>query len=282
LPWVVLVPLAELEAWSSSLLGVKSTRSKVEYYFTCGPVFLSYVFVHFSEVDLISYLDSDLFFFADPASLYDELGNASIGVIEHRFSAKLQHGLRFGIYNVGWLAFRRDPIGLECLRWWSDRCIEWCYNRVETNRFADQKYLDDWPTRFQSVHILKHKGANLAPWNLDNYRICERDGRVYVDDQPLIFFHFHGLKQLRTWLFDSNLALSGIRPNRTVRRKIFGVYIESLRRHARDEALTKSAKAPGHSAIRHLRSVVYAVIALARNSYLIVPRKRPVKSEGLR
>ena len=72
---------------------------------------------------------------------------------------------RFGIYNVGWVSVRRRDDGIAALRWWRERCIEWCYDRVEGDRFADQRYLDRLPELFAGVHVIEHLGANLAPWN---------------------------------------------------------------------------------------------------------------------
>src|SRR5205823_10040223 len=103
---------------------------------------------------------------------------------------------------VGLMAFRNDSFGRECLEWWRERCLEWCYDRLEGDRFADQKYLDDWPTRFERVVVLQHKGAGVAPWNAMNYQICLQNGRVIVDGQPLIFYHFHGLKIINRWLYE--------------------------------------------------------------------------------
>ena len=82
---------------------------------------------------------------------------------------------------------------LAALGWWHDRCIEWCYQRFEDGRFGDQKYLDDWPTRFEGVHVLEHPGGGLAPWNISAHRLGESEGSVLVDGQPLIFFHHHAL-----------------------------------------------------------------------------------------
>src|SRR5207244_8164736 len=98
---------------------------------------------------------------------------------------------------VGWVSFRRDAHALACLHWWRERCLEWCYDRYEDGRFADQKYLDDWPSRFQRVAVLQHKGANLAPWNLANYTIRANGDRVLVDEAPPILSHFQDRKSTR-------------------------------------------------------------------------------------
>jgi hypothetical protein len=177
----------------------------------------------------ITYLDADLFFFASPVPLFEELGTGSIAIIDHRFSPHLRHLETRGIYNVGWLSFRRDENALTCLRWWRERCLEWCYDRVEDGRFADQKYLDDWPSRFRNVVVLEHKGANLALWNVSNYRLSSLQGNtVMVANQPLIFFHVHGLQKIREWFYNPNWEMYDVVPSMVLRRKIYAYYIKVL------------------------------------------------------
>jgi hypothetical protein len=92
------------------------------------------------------------------------------------------------------VTFKRDPRGLEALDWWRERCLEWCYYREEDGKLGDQKYLDDWPERFAGVSVLGHVGGGLAPWNVSAYSLSEHDERVWVDDVPLVFYHYHSLK----------------------------------------------------------------------------------------
>src|SRR5438445_589515 len=172
------IALDEYEKGDEDLLRAKQNRTPIEYYFTCSPSLPLFVLERHPQADLITYLDADLYFFADPSPIYEEIGRHSIAIIGHRFPPHLQDWERYGIYNVGWVSFRRDAEALVCLRWWRERCLEWCYDRCEDSRFADQKYLDDWPSRFQGVAVLQHKGANLAPWNLANYTIREAGNRV--------------------------------------------------------------------------------------------------------
>jgi hypothetical protein len=180
------------------------------------------------QVDLITYLDADLFFFAELTPIYDELADRSIGIIGHRFPRFLKDNEQYGIYNVGWVSIRRDDHGLACLRWWRERCLEWCYDRCENGRFADQKYLDAWPSLFQQVGVLQHKGANLAPWNVANYTIVTDGDRVFVDEQPLIFFHFHGLKHIARWTYDPGLDDYKTKSTTVIRRRIYAPYIRTL------------------------------------------------------
>jgi len=228
LPEIELIPLEEFEDNDTPLLNAKENRSIVEYYFTCTPSLPLYVLNQNQEIDLITYLDSDLYFFSSPLPIFKALGEHSIAVIEHRFPPNLRFLEDRGLFNVGWLSFRRDKFGLACLQDWRGKCLEWCFDYVEAGRYADQKYLDDWPKKFSNLIIIKHPGANLAPWNIQNHHIYPADGHIYVDNQPLIFFHFQGLFQARSWLFHTGFISYGKRPPRIVRRKIYAPYARLL------------------------------------------------------
>jgi hypothetical protein len=229
LPHVTLTPLAELEAADGELPKVKGGRTTVEYYFTCTPAWPLWVFNHAPHLDLITYLDADLFFFADPAPIFEELGARSVGIISHRFPPDMRWRERYGIYNVGWVSFRRDENGIACLRWWRERCIEWCHDREESGRFGDQKYLDVWPELFDGVAVLEHPGANVAAWNLATHPLSVRDSAIWVKVQfPLLFFHFHGLRRLHRYFVDPQLAEYGVRMSLVFRKSVLDQYLKAL------------------------------------------------------
>ena len=223
-----LVRLEDFEKDDEGLLAAKQNRRRIEYYFTCTPSLPLFILSHWPDVDLVTYLDADLFFFGDPAPLYKESAGHSIAIMPHRFPTRFRYLEDLGIYNVGWLSFRRDRDGLGCLHRWRDQCLEWCHDRTENGRYADQKYLDDWPSRFQNVVVLQHKGANLAPWNLANYAIGVDHDAVSVDGEPLIFYHFQGFRQLAKVLFDTGLVPYESVPSSTVLHEIYDPYVRSL------------------------------------------------------
>ena len=135
--------------------------------------------------------------------------DAAFGIIPHRFARGLEDQRRFGLYNVGWVSVRRRDDGIAALRWWRERCIEWCYDWVEGDRFADQRYLDRLPEMFRGVHVISHLGANLAPWNFADCRLEWHDGRVQIERRyPLVFFHFYGVKRSGGVLFQQPPAVS--------------------------------------------------------------------------
>ncbi len=189
---VTLITLSQFE--DEELLRIKPQRTRQEYCWTCTPSTALYVLNTEPHVDAITYLDADLMFFSSPEPIFAEAGNASILLTEHRYLAELDQSTISGIYNVQFMMFRRNSEGLQALKWWRDRCLEWCFARVEDNKFGDQKYLDDWPERFTGVHILQHLGAGVAPWNSAQYSFKKIEHKVYVENQILIFYHFHALK----------------------------------------------------------------------------------------
>lgn len=206
MPDVQVVSLAELEAFDPELAARRSDRSRFEYYFTCTPCLPRYVFHREPKAEMVTYLDADLYFYRSPEEVFATIGDASVAITPHRFTPKLAPDrIKYGRYNVGWVSWRNDAEGRRCLENYRTDCLEWCYDRLEGERFADQKYLDRWPERYQSVCELGGKGMNLALWNLDDCTLSERDGTFYADGEPLVFMHFHGIKHVGPASWDLRL-----------------------------------------------------------------------------
>jgi hypothetical protein len=215
-----LIPLRELEAADPALPATRPTRSTAEYYWTCGPAFLLYLLQREVQIELLTYLDSDLFFFDDPRAVLRELKSGSILLIEHGFSTPK------GKYNVGMIAFRRTKAVLACLERWREQCLEWCYFRLEGQRYGDQGYLNEWPQEYPGVVVAQHKGAGVARWN--DHQVRYERGRLLAGPDPVIFYHFSGIRRFWRWLYFGGRRVQG--PiSAPVRRHIYLPYFRELR-----------------------------------------------------
>jgi hypothetical protein len=236
-PDVVALRLEDLEREQPELLTAKQNRSWLEYYYTCTPALLAAVFRRFPDVGLLTYVDADVRFFSSPEPLFEEIGAASIGIVEHRFPETLRHLEAYGRFNVGWVTLRRDPEAGRCLERWRSQCLEWCYDLLEPGRFGDQKYLDEWPQLYDHVAVVSHKGANVAPWNVARYEFSQAGGRVRVDESPLVFYHFHGLSYVGPGPFRSGLAPYAAPLPTVLRRHVYRPYLHALLAHDRAAGL---------------------------------------------
>lgn len=200
LPNMRVISLKEFE--DMELLRIKHTRSLAEYYWTCASSVILYVLQKY-QVNECTYLDADVCFYSDPNLIRNTMEGFSIGITPHRYVSRSRRASPelHGIYCVQYVTIRNDENGLEALCWWRERCLEWCYNRLENGKFGDQKYLDDWPERFKGVKVIEDPGAGLAPWNAARYEVFEDpSGAIQVRDKStsevtkLIFYHFHALR----------------------------------------------------------------------------------------
>ena len=197
IPCVVPVPLSYIEAHDPALQAAKSNRTAVEYLWTCTPSIIRWLMANVPDIDMLTYVDADLFFFSDPSPIFEELGDGSVLIHEHRFPPELRYLEKYGRFNVGLLTFRKDEAAMEVLTWWRERCIEWCSVKEDEGKFGDQAYLDEWPRRFRGIKVLEHPGAGLAPWNHSQYRFgCDASGAPLVNGKAIIFYHFHRFMHL--------------------------------------------------------------------------------------
>ena len=188
------------------LLAKKEIRSKAEYCWTCTSVTIEYVLEHY-HVESCTYLDSDLYFYSNPQILFDEIeqAKADVVIVEHRFKnnkygQKLQE--RNGKYCVQFNYFRKTENGLTVLKWWKERCLEWCYDIPEPDRMGDQKYLNTWTRNFEGVHELQHLGGGVAPWNLEQYKLIKlNENEIEMSKKqgvkfPWVFYHFQNIRYM--------------------------------------------------------------------------------------
>ena len=173
------------------LKSVKPSRNKAEYCWTAGPSVIFHFLTKYG-LDKITYLDSDLFFLSDPHIIEEEASDSSVVITEQGISEESAE--RYGRYCVQYLTFKNDKDGLGALTWWRDACIDWCFQIMEPTRYADQKYLDEFPKRWNNVYVLKNLGAGIAPWNMLKYNYTDRSLSYHGQTWPLVFFHMHGVK----------------------------------------------------------------------------------------
>jgi hypothetical protein len=233
--------LSDLEFVFPRLAAAAQDRSRMEYIFTLTPWLTLWVMDQVAEGSLVTYLDADMAFFSSTSPIYEELADASVGIVEHRFTWEQSWRRKYGTYNVAWVSFRRDKSGRACLQWWADRCLEWCRDEVNSGRFADQGYLDHFDELFAGVRVIHLPGADVAPWNLRRHSMTSSfDGRVLVDGEPLIFFHFHGLRlEGDRFHFKHVPYLASTTP--TLKNLVYRPYCEALQ--AATKSLTEGAAA---------------------------------------
>lgn len=228
LPGVETVPLAALEAHFPGLAGAREDRSTIEYYFTLSPHVVRYVFDKAPDAQRVAYLDSDLYFFGPVVEIWACMGDAPVAIIPHNWHRRGDHFSKFGLYNVSWNSFSRSAQGLRCLDFWQSSCLEWCRDVPDGERFADQGYLSRFHEFAPDLAIVTHKGCDLAPWNIGGFDIRLRDGRVWVDEQPLLFFHFHAFKKDIGGRWYNGHWHYRAGTSRTVRDHIYRPYLQAL------------------------------------------------------
>lgn len=200
LPNVTLIPLKEIE--TEALLAVKPGRNQSEYCWTLTPFTFYAVFDRDNSVERVTYLDADIFFFSNPQILLRELDETGKHVLitEHAYAPQYNHWLSLrGRFCVQFMTVRSTVEAKGVVRWWQDKCLEWCFARLEDGKFGDQKYLDCWPELFSKVvHIVQQVEKTLAPWNVLFFE--KKIGTI----SP-VFYHFHAFRivspnKVRLWL----------------------------------------------------------------------------------
>ena len=197
-PGIHIIPLAEIE--DDRLRKVKPGRKRGEYCWTLTPFSIQAVFARDPTACRVTYLDADLWFLRSPMELLARMSdrNSSVLITEHLYDPDYDQSALSGRFCVQFLTIQNDGPGLGIVQWWGERCLEWCFDRIEPERFGDQKYLNRWPEMIgDGLYIVSDRGSFTAPWN---YRWTG------ADTGKAIFHHFHNFRLMspstcRWWHF---------------------------------------------------------------------------------
>jgi hypothetical protein len=156
-----------------------------------------------SGSEKVVYLDPDIAVFSDLNELENLLDQNDIVLTPHQTYPEENDrsiiidneicSMKHGVYNLGFLAVKSSPNGLDFAKWWRDRLVEFCYDDIPSGLFTDQRWGDLVPCLFEGVNILRDPSYNVATWNI-NYREVKQTGDwdFTVNDIPLKFYHFSG------------------------------------------------------------------------------------------
>ncbi|MEM6913049.1 MAG: hypothetical protein AAF511_03635 [Pseudomonadota bacterium] len=160
------------------------------------------------EWDIAVYLDPDIAVVAPLDGLVDALEDADVLLTPHQLTPEPSDALtairdneigslKFGVYNLGFVAATATGQGPEFASWWGDRLRQFCFDDVCGGLFTDQRWCDLAPVFFSELKVLRDPGYNVASWNLSQRTLeFSESGELLVNGSPLKFFHFTKLGAL--------------------------------------------------------------------------------------
>lgn len=169
----------------------------IEFNTAVKPFFIKHLFD--KGYRKVIYFDPDIMLFNKLDLLFDLLDSYSIVLTPHMTEPlppedtqkpSEQQLLVGGTYNLGFIALSWSEETERFCKWWCRKCSQACFSELESGLFVDQKWINLVPGFFESVYIMRHRGFNMAYWNLHERKL---EGNLINGKDPLIFFHFSGV-----------------------------------------------------------------------------------------
>ncbi len=188
------LPITEWKSWVFK-------HSIVEMCTGVKPIALKEI-IRIHNCEKVIYFDPDMVILNKLDSILKKLDQYSILLTPHQTTPEKTNeavidneicSLKHGVFNLGFIAIKNSEESQSFLDWWSNRCLNFCYNDIPGGLFTDQKWIDLAPGFFDDLGILREPVYNVATWNLTNRQASgSLEKGILINEQPLIFYHFSG------------------------------------------------------------------------------------------
>jgi hypothetical protein len=176
---------------------MNSNYNIIEFNTAVKPYYFDHLMKIYDNAKGFIYLDPDIMVFNNFSYLEDNLRQHDIILTPHictpiKVETDYKEGLflNHGIYNLGFIALKKNSNTQAFIDWWKGRLRENCIIDTSNGIFVDQLPINFVPIYFDNVYVSKNMGLNMAYWNLHERKINEENGVFYVNETPLVFFHF--------------------------------------------------------------------------------------------
>ena len=188
-------------------------------------------------VENLVYLDPDIFVYSPLEEVRQFLVSHDVVLTPHILEPIRPDGrmpderdlLAAGVFNLGFVAVRRSPAALSFLDWWGARLHDGAYLDFEKGLFTDQKWMNLAPCFLDRLAVLRHRGYNVAYWNLQERSPLMPTGDGWsVDGEPLRFLHFSGLNPDQPNLVSKHQNRFRLTDLGRAYRELFANYLHAL------------------------------------------------------
>jgi len=81
---------------------------------------------------------------------------------------------------------------------------------------------------YKNLKIVQNIGANVAIWNVKNYKWSLKNNRVYVNNTPLVFYHFANIYQIDNYQFNTNLSRVFMPLQGVIKENVYRVFLKNI------------------------------------------------------
>lgn len=186
----------------------------------------------------IVYLDPDIIVFNSLQDVFNNLNQYDFIVTPHilkpivneEYYSHQKGALNTGIFNLGFIAINYNSESEKIIDWWSHHMRNHGHCKSSQGEFYDQKIMNLLPIFSDKVFIEKRLGYNVAGWNIHEREITKQNNSYFVNEEPLIFYHYSGIffnKNSNRISHYNNLTLT----NNEVLTEILNLYRDSLEKN---------------------------------------------------